>query len=254
MSNLTPLYWEANGVSLHTRAWAIETKGGGRFTGPPKRGENIKVPFNPGSQWTPKVRDNNLLELPMWIGCWDQDGNEDVSMTKEARFHQNLNYLLSLMDVTGQFPLTKRFYQNGVVVVATAMAELLDPPDLAKTSAKDVYKATFQLELADPYFYGASINHAIGSSMTIIGEAPSTHVTIAKSGAGRVDFPDGQWIEYLGSGAVTIDCLNQTAIMGGDYVNGLIDRSRKFPRWPSVYPGTYTATGSGTLTYEPAYR
>lgn len=250
MTNITPIYWDAWGQSLHTYAWAIETKGGSHHSAAPKRGDDTLVPHHDGHQYEDKARDPHFPTLPMWIRGLNQDGSEDGTMTKEAKLTANYNYLMSLFNVDGQFPLTKRWYEGTTIKVATAQAELLDPPDVTAIDST-LWRLGWELKLADPYYYGAQISQAIGT-ITVEGYARTSHV-IVEMAAGTVTFPDGNFLTYTGSGTAIINCHTGMAKVGSNFVNGQVERNRKFPQFPQLVPGSNAITGSGTIRYDPAY-
>lgn len=252
MTNITPLYWEANGVSLHQHSWSITTNAGNRHTTASRRGEDVDIPFMTGQMYVKKFRDGRPMDLPMWIQPMNPDGTEDETMSARAKIQANWEYLMNLMDVEGQFSLTKRFFkQDGSIQAATAMAELLDGPE-PSILAQDTWGTVFRVKLADPWFYDPQAAQPIGI-IDVQGNKPTDHVILSMS-AGTVTFPDGNYITYSGSGTAEIDLRKGTAISGGNYVNGQLARNPDYPEWPMLVPGSNALTGSGTITYEAAYR
>jgi hypothetical protein len=250
VTNNTPIYWEAWTQSLHTYAWSISTKAGSHHSAAPKRGDDVVIPFQPGHQYADKTRDSHFPSLPMWIEGKNQDGSIDNTMTLEAKLTANYNYLMSLMNVDGQFPLTKRWYEGTTIKSAVAQAELLDPPEI-DTNDRSLWKLVWDLKLADPYYYDAEISQAIGT-INVEGYARTSHVVI-EMGAGTVTFPDGNFLTYTGTGTAIIDCHTGMAKVGSNFVNGQVERNRHFPQFPQLVPGSNVITGSGTIRYEPAY-
>ena len=250
MTNLTPVYWEASGGSLHTHAWSITTKGGSRRARPPKRGDDIALPYHTGRMYSKKVRDAHTIDLPMWCNDLNPDGTVDATMSREAKLEENWNALMDLFDVDGQFPLGKRWYEGNVVKSAVGYGEMLDPPDPV-VIADNVYGFTVPVFMADPYFYDPVASQAIGT-INVEGNAETNHVTITM-GNGRFTGADGNWIQFNGSGTVVIDIAARTAKVGATYVNGQITRNLNFQSWPTLQPGSNALTGSGTIEYEAAY-
>lgn len=252
MTNITDLYWEASGVSLHTEAWMITTFGGGRNASPARRGEDVTIPFRPGKRRSKKYRDSRVLPLPMVILPINPDGTRDETMNLEAKMHDNWEYVVSLMDVEDTFPLTKRMYRGGEIVVATAIAELPEPPEPTIEGGRRIV-ATFEVVLADPWFYGEAVTVPVGT-LDVEGNAPTDHVTLTM-GNGRVtNTRDQNYVQYNGTGTVIVDCHEAEAIKAGQYVNGLIERNPSFPEYMRLQPGENVMTGAGTVTYQPAYR
>jgi hypothetical protein len=251
MTNLTPIYWEASGISLQTHRWAIESFGGNRNAVPNKRGENYQLAFRPGRTRTKKFREQRVLDLAMWCQPFDEDGDAIPGMSAEAAMHQNWTDLMMLFDTEDEFPLVKRWWDEGVVKSATAQAELLDAPAPEMIDATSM-RFTVSLTLADPYFYVPVSAQAVGS-ITVQGNAPTSHVVLTM-GNGRITGADGNWIQYNGSGTATVDCFAGTAKVGVSYVNGLLERNPEFPQWMGLYPGVNALTGSGTIAYDAAYK
>jgi hypothetical protein len=206
----------------------------------------------PGRLPVQKVRDSLVLPLPMWVTALNPDGTEDTSKDGEAKLWENWEYVLSLFDVDGQFPLVKRVYNTaGDIIAATANAELVETPD-PRVIAANTFGFTVELDLADPYFYSAVAPQAIGT-IDVEGNAPTDRLVITM-GPGRFTGADGNWVQYNGTGTVTIDVHARSAKVGDTYVNGLITRNLKFPGWPTLKPGSNALTGAGTIQYSAAYK
>jgi hypothetical protein len=252
VTNNTPIYWDVNGLSLHTYAWSIETKAG-RQAAAAKRGDDVQIPFNRGHDRQAKTRDPAFPKLPMWITGLNQDGSKDNSMSEEAKLQLNWDTLLAAMNVEGQFPLTKRFYDvdGTTILTATAQAELLDPPEPSVVH-RNLWRVEWELKLSDPCYYAAPVTIASPGTFTIEGTAPTDHITVTMS-AGTLTFPGGNSLIYSGAGSAVINCKTGMAKVGSTYVNGQLTRNRFFPDWPKLVPGSRTLTGAASVTYEPAY-
>lgn len=257
MTNLTPLYWRASGVSLHTHRWAITTKAGTRAAVPSRRGENVQLPFRIGAIQTKKYKDQRVLSLPMWVSDVDENGNKNGAITREEQLQDNWNALMKLLDTEEEFPLEKRWYDNNVVKVATAQAELLEPPE-PSVLAKNVWGTTVELLLADPYFYYPVAAQPVGPGLVIEGDANTRHVVLVMGAGETVTISSGNWIRYDGYANVTVDCFNCTAIKNntGEYVNGLIVRNPKWTEWMELHPGivNMTRSGAATIAYDAAWK
>lgn len=259
MTNNTPIFWEANGLSLHTMAWSISTFGGARYNPVPKRGEDLHLPLRPGRRHIPKLRDSRELSLPMWLIPVQQDGTPHPTFTPEQMLHKNWQTLLEAVDVPGQFDLVKRWWVDDDVMVATAQAEFIEGLEPASTGFLQQF--SLELLLADPYFYGAEETET-GGTFTALGDAPTDRVelTLVVTGNARVDFSDGNWFEYTGSaGTLVVDSYTGIVKKGGVPVNGLMSRNKDFGSYAIIEPGSYTVTftsgiSSGVVKYYPAYR
>lgn len=262
MTNNTGLYWEANGLSLHTYAWSVSTFGGRRYVPPNKRGEDLQFPFRKGRKYVRKTRDMQIQNLKMWMVPLSTDGTRDTGKTIDQKFHENWNTILAAVDVDGQFPLVKRWWEGTTVKTATATAEYVGGIE----PQVEGMRAEFELEflMADPYFYVAKSAVAIGT-ITVEGNATSDHIVLSLSAGTnpKVTFPDGNWVRYAGTVGGTpaiINCATGTAKIGSTYVNGLIERNTAFPEWPTMAPGSnalvLSGTGgpAGTIAYDAAYR
>lgn len=261
MTNNSPVFWEANGLSLHTHAWSVKSFGGRRFFSAPRRGEDIEIPFRRGRIHVPKTREPQLYDINMWVLPLDEDGSRSATLTIEQAAHRNWRKLVQFLDIDGQFPLVKRWYDGSSVKSATALAEFLEG-DGPNTDDGQSFYASLTLMLADPYFYQPVAGQPVGT-IEVEGEVPTDHVVITLSGGTnpRVSLPSGNWIQFNGSVGgtpVVIDALNGTAKQGSQFVNGLVTRSNLFPKWLELKPGTqnltYSGGGTATIRYDAAYR
>lgn len=258
MTNNTPVYWDANGFSLHTKAWSVKSFGGKRFFSSQRRGSNAQIPFHQGQIYKPKVRESLVLSVKMWVLPIKTDGTRPAPVTGNAatdraiQAHANWRAIRDACDVEGQFPLRKRWYANdGSILQATAQAELIEGngPDADDGTG---FSCDLQFLLADPYFYSDPVSQPAGT-FTVLGDAPTRRVTLTM-GNGRITTPDGNWIQYNGTGTAVIDCDAATAKKGTAFVNGQVTRNPKFPEWLTLQPGSNAITGSGTIAYVPAWK
>lgn len=262
MTNNTDIYWEANGLSLHTYAWSVETFGGRRYVPAPRKGSDVPLPLRRGRVHVDKLPDSQVQTLSMWLAPFNEDGTEDPALTPEQKMHANWRKILDAIDVPGQFPLVKRWYlDDGTVHAATAQAEYQDGLEPTANGRGGLSFATTLL-LADPYYYEPVAAQPVGD-ITVLGDVPTDHVQINLSGGTnpRLTFPDGNWIQYNGSPGgtdVIVNCLTGNAKRGNQFVNGLISRANNFGSWPVLDKGaqslTLTGGGTATITYDAAYR
>jgi hypothetical protein len=254
MTNSTPLYMTASGGSLHTFAWQVKTKGGSRNQLPPKRGEDYEIPFLTGRRYVPKVHDGRPYALPMWVLGLNTDGSEDSTMDKRAKLENNWRFLMGLFKAgtRGQFNLTKRFYVGNTIMAATAKAEMVEPPE-PTASGQDRYDFVADLWLANPWFYTSVAAQSVGT-INVLGDA-STDRLLITMGNGRITSPDGNWIQYNGTGTVVINTSAGTAKKGTQYVNGLVTRNPNFREMMKLDPGVNELTGpsGATIAYKAAW-
>jgi len=185
MANNTETYWEADGQSLHTYARSIETLGG--MGPPPFRGEDITVPLSPGQIWVPKVLDSNILTLAMWLRGVSQEAGSGVTATTKAQYQSNWNDLIRLLWTPGrQVSLRKRFYDGGVLRLATALAEYqggLQPSLIGNSAAR----CTVDMKIAAGVFYHDTETSVVlsngNNNVTVLGNAPTGLVKVEIVGA-----------------------------------------------------------------------
>lgn len=175
MVNNTETYWEADGESLHTYAHSIESLTG-LMQPPSLRGNDGQVAYLPGDIWEEKVPESRILPLGMWV----------IGSTM-AEFQSNWNDLVRLLWTPGrQFDLTKRFYDGGLLRVATAKAEYsggMSPSMIGQKGARCVV----DVKLADPYFYDDTpqvFNLVDGdNTINIRGNSPTRNIIATINGA-----------------------------------------------------------------------
>lgn len=263
MANNSPVYWSVPLVggtagqefSLHTYAWSVKSFGGQRFAGPAKRGENLIVPFRTGDYYVPKSRGSRLMDLTMWVIPHKPSGGRDTDMSEEERAHLNYLTIMRNLDREGQYPLTKRWYEDGVVKSATGDVEFISGTSASSDDALG-FDLTATLSMADPYFYGPStVLTSIADMEKVAGQVNTSRAELHIPGGATVSFPDGNWIKFEGTGTAVVDLYNKTAKVGSTYVNGLIKRNTLMA-WPELIPGAKLTVsgGSASVKYQPAYR
>lgn len=245
MTNTTDTYWSADGVSLQTFAQNIETLGG-RLAPPPLRGSNIMVPYKKGKRYTPKVVDSRIIPLAMWVRGWKTDTN-----TATEEFDKNWRELRNLLWTPGrQFELTKRFYIDGELRSATALAEYaggLEPTMIGRNGAK----FAVDLELADPFFYDDELQTfpLVNGNQTVnvLGDTPTTNLVLTINGArnnAKVT-AEGVQVEYhadLSSGStatLNVDDYSASTHIGAGPTfdsTGFV-RHTGAPHWLALNPG-----------------
>jgi hypothetical protein len=187
MVTTTEQFWAADDVSLATYAWNIETWGDTRQSPPPLRGDDVLIPYRPGRRWVAKQVDSKEIVLRMWVIGSDEDGNVEVD--QEQEFYRNWTLLKRLLwRPRAQFKLTRRWFEDGELQVASAQAQFadgLEPGMTGKTRAE--FSVT--LMLADPFFYGEPIpNHNLRlpvrpvSYVRRLGDQESSRVVVTFAG------------------------------------------------------------------------
>jgi len=202
MSNSTQAYWDVDGVSLQTYAFNITTLGGDRKAPPTLRGDDLTIPYRPGTVYVPKIANNRVLTLQMWVIGADENGNIKQDENSRRTFDYNWNKLRNLLWREGkQFTLTKRFWVPTADLTAAGVNTSALPKDgawaLYTASAKASFASglspdmggpsraafTVDLLLSDPYFYSAPITHAF--SMGTGGALPGPTKTFQVLGEAR---------------------------------------------------------------------
>ena len=202
MASSTETFWSVDGVSLQTMAFNIVTLGGDRMAPPTVRGDNIVVPYRPGSVFVPKMVDKHVITLGMWVTGANQDGS--ISQTESARriFDQNWHLLRNLLwRFRKEFTLTKKFWVPTADLVAAGVSTTGMATDGSWTLMEASAKASFvnglmptmhgasgaaftvDLLLSDPYFYSAPIT--VPFSTSTVAPAPGPTKTIFVLGDDR---------------------------------------------------------------------
>lgn len=185
MPNNTEVFWEADGVSLHTYAWSIETIGG--MGPPPLRGTDHLVPMRSGQQWVPKKFDANTITLAMWLRGVDADAGSGVTRATRQKYDDRWNDLIRLLWTPGrQLSLRKRFYDRGVLRSATAKAEYvggLEPTMMGQSAGR----CTVDLKIAEGVFFDDITENVPlvngDNTLQVRGNAPTTNIKVSVTGA-----------------------------------------------------------------------
>lgn len=169
----TETFWAVDGVSLQTMAFNISTLGGDRLSPPPIRGENLLVPASVGRRWMPKMVDQNVITLGMWVTGAKEDGSMPTTQSTLRQFTDNWRKLRALLWTPGrQVTLSKCFWVNGVLKTASALAQFSS--GISPTMSGPARAAfTVDLTLADPYFYGPEVITSLSTgtqTITIAGD------------------------------------------------------------------------------------
>lgn len=269
MPNNTPVYWEADGVSLHTYARSITTLSG---IGLPKfRGEDIVVPLKAGEVWVPKTLGANTITLQMFVRGIAEDGADIDGGATQAQYQSNWNDLIRALWKPGKLvTLRKRFYDGGILRQASALVEYaggLEPTMIGKNAAKcmvdlKVHGGLFyhDTETAETLVNG-------NNPITVLGNAPTTRIKVTINGsrtnAKIINSTHGVEFTYpraVNSGLnALIDVENylitDTSVPGSDMSPHMIHDG--YAQWLVLYPGVNVlnlSSSAGIGTVNLAYR
>src|SRR6187431_1687523 len=92
----TDVYWDINGVPLATLAYNISTYGGDIQSPPPLRGEDLTIPYRPGTIFLQRRPNGRSMTISMWVQGSDVDGKAPTSVTARAEFEKNFKMLRNL--------------------------------------------------------------------------------------------------------------------------------------------------------------
>lgn len=192
--NNTEEWWSIDGESLHQYGWSVVTFGGARYDVPPRRGSNITLAYRPGQRHRPKLLDQRVISLVMFMVGMDPATGGDPG-DQRLRFNDSWDFLRRLVYKSiahsgGRVTLTRRWRlsapefpdsssdpdvithgmpgvpaEGSRIVVASQQAELSG--DMAPSMTGRM-RADFQIDLtlADPYFYGDEVTTTLNPGDT----------------------------------------------------------------------------------------
>jgi hypothetical protein len=261
-------------ISLQMQHWNIGVWGGSRFSLPTLRGQDIEQPYRAGMQNRPKFPNSRTITLGMWTAGINQVTGQPDTADQILAFNNNVQQLRQMFyqrgpsgSVQSQLRRRWRVTQQGLaqVVTATAMCEIagtMEPTNMGRTSAA----FSVDLLLADPYFYGAARELAIGTAggsifgagEGVVGEgypSPVSAFTLSLS-AGPVTVTNqtaGVSVTYgatIANSPVLLDILNSTAADdAGNNVIANVSHSGARP-WMVLVPGSNViSVSAGTATF-----
>lgn len=274
--NTTTEYWDVDGVSLNTLTQNLSSAGGSREEPTSFRGANQKIPYAYGEKFLAKIPDRRTMTLEGWV-----DGDTSTLLKQNWRALRSL-----LWRPQGEFLLTRRWIDpvDGLLT-ATGKAQYKSglSPDI-KEGGKTAYFSV-DLEMADPFFYGAEITVPLTPPSTFVSISepgdygskkafldlvgPLTGIAVESASNAGSNFKSDSWTYYpdIPAGtSVTIDVENfkATQTVGGvtTIVSGKVTNAGS-PLWfklgekigpnvPRVY-AIFGGTGTVTLRYSPAY-
>lgn len=258
----TPEYWEVEGVSLQTFAYNIVSWGsGGRQAPPNLRGNDITIPGRVGDLWRPKVPQSRKITLGMWVQGANPDGSPPSSMSQMQQFEQNWMMLRRLLwNPYRQFTLTKRVYVPAVMqgdaivpdsyVPVSAQAQFVGGLDPSVIGHGGAAQFTVDLQLADPFFYGAPIS--VSNSFTTLGDARTHRIMLNAGGTISVRNSHGHGFDYSGVQA-DFDVHEWQALAPANVAGAVtLVSDGTDDHWLYFDPGAESISGA-SATYQPAY-
>jgi hypothetical protein len=283
----TDEYWDIDGVSLHQYGWSVTTFGGSRYDLPPRRGDNVTLPYRPGQVPRVKYADARTISLVMWLTGMDPATGQ-MTYDQTLRFNDSWDFLRRLVWKPYNAPvaLTRRWNLTidgtPTLVAATAQAEIADTmaPTMTGRTRADF---TMTLSLPDPYFYGAQSETTVGvaenvtitnpghdvagySNFTVDFVGPLTNPRLYANPVGLIwtGTRPGPWVQYTGSiasGAIyRLDVANFLAFnaaTGTSVIGGISNAGAR--HWLTLDPGdslvslAATGTGHAVLRFQPPY-
>lgn len=272
-------WWSIDGESLHQYGWSVATVGGSRYDLPARRGENIRVAYRPGALHRPKLADQRVVQLIMWLTGTDPATGGAVA-DPTLRWNDSWDFLRRLVwkPDGAQVTLTRRWRLTvdgaPTLVEASALAEIADSmaPAMTGRTRSDF---TMTLLLADPYYYGGQVTTPIpldtptsvvnrghdiaahnGVQVDLIG--PLTNPRLTNS----TPNPD-VWVQLdtVPAGqTVTLDvgAFTATRSDGANVINDIVHSGSRW--WMGLLSGANTltltadsGTGSAVLRHQPPY-
>lgn len=155
MSATTEETWKVNGTLLNTYAYNIETLNG-REGIPPRRGQNVVIPFKPGRLWVPKIPDERPLTLAMWVNDADVDGvYASTEVARRAQLRDNTQAIKDLFGTFGTLcSLEKKVRRGAGLKTYTGQAECVGVlPFQYEDLITSFARVVVDLVMPDPYWY-----------------------------------------------------------------------------------------------------
>jgi Phage tail protein. len=191
MALSTDVYWDIGGVPLQTLAYNITTFGGDLNSPPTLRGEDLTIPYRPGTVFTQRRPNGRTITFNMWVQGSDVDGKVPTSVTQRAEFEKNFKMLRNLFWNQGnQVNVTKRWKDYGSSVVQTATAKAVFSSGISPEMQGNSHASySVEMYLSDPFFYGPqqTITFAAlatsNQTFTVLGDYETTEILVDFDGA-----------------------------------------------------------------------
>jgi len=144
--------WLVDGVDLRTYAWNIEAITAGMGL-PPKRGDNLRVPFRHGTRHSSKYYDQRALTLSMFVdGCDPDDGSVPTGdQARLTRLYDNLRRLRQLFGRTDRLLTLTHVLPGGNK--RTAEIEVIGTLDFDSVAGA-LARFAVDVNMPDPFWYG----------------------------------------------------------------------------------------------------
>ena len=265
-------YYEFNGTVLNTMAYNIETY---PEIVPPRRGENLGVPFLDGRRFVQKHFEQRTIPLNMWVRDKNVDGNPVPGKTEKQVLEENTSALKQLFGAPrGQ--VSFRYKLRDGATWRKAMVEVVNIITFDKIAAGLAAKFSVDLLLADPFFYAETYT-TDPETLTVTphewthnnpGTAPAKKMLITFSGSLAApkleNVSTGVWVQYnttiAGGETVVIDTENFTVMKGATNMISVL-KHQGDPAWFLLDPGNSnmkvtcdeTPSGSVEIKYYAPY-
>lgn len=274
MTATTDETWTADGVLLNTYAWNIRTLSE-RSGLPPTRGENDAIPYRPGRLWVPKMYDQRVVPLAMWIVGCDANGLLPTAHSRRAQLNANEDALLRVFGIRHrQITMVRVKRMPSGPLTLTGLVECAGTMSPSMMAGGTRATLTVDLLMADPFWYAPLATESVtssGATITNPGSAEALDMQVSFVGPltnpRLVNTTAGIEVRYAGtisSGqTVVLDTANFTALLGATNVIGSV-RHVGAPQWMKLRPGANVmalnnwqggAVGAGSVTvaYRPPY-
>lgn len=274
MTATTDETWTADGVGLNTYAWNIRTLSE-RSGLPPTRGENDAIPYRPGRLWVPKMYDQRVVPLAMWIVGCDANGLLPTAHSRRAQLNANEDALLRVFGIRHrQITMVRVKRMPSGPLTLTGLVECSGTMSPSMMAGGTRATLTVDLLMADPFWYAPLATESVtssGATITNPGSAEALDMQVSFVGPltnpRLVNTTAGIEVRYAGtisSGqTVVLDTANFTALLGATNVIGSV-RHVGAPQWMKLRPGANVmalnnwqggAVGAGSVTvaYRPPY-
>ncbi len=255
--------WLFEGFELQTKAYNVDRGASAGIGLPPRRGENLSVPFLDGRRHVDKHFDQRVITLNMWVrGVDPQTGIPPAAREQERQLlHDHIDTLNQLFGSRTAPGALRLVFPDGSI--RQAQAEVVDALHFVRDNSRFA-RFSVDLLLADPFFYAIQQTVDLRSV-----PASPTNWTHTNAGTARVKkaiitlagplsepkvecITTGTWVQFLGdvgpAESVVLDCETFMATKGASSVIGSV-RHDGDACWLVLAPGDndmrVTAAGVG---------